>query len=93
MPDCKACFWTGGLKSEVQHGPLNFIIEYFFGSLKAETGARHGVEALGYFFEIVALVRAQIDALGQILPHGAVRVFVRWTAPRAVRITEIDLDF
>ena len=67
------------------------MVEHFLGRFEAETCARPGVEALRDLFEVAACVNAQVDALGQILPHEAIGVSVLRTLPHAVRIAEIDL--
>jgi hypothetical protein len=58
-------------------------VEYFAGSV---------VEALGDDVEVGLAVGAKVSPLGEILPDQPVGVFVAAPLPRAVGISEVDLD-
>jgi hypothetical protein len=61
-------------------------------TLPAEALARPGVELPGDGIEFGLSESREVGAFGKILPEQAVGVLVDAPLPRAVRISEVDID-
>jgi colicin import membrane protein len=91
---------VGGLKSKCNSESLldgqGILVEFvqvsavdLNGRGPSEGFARPVVDLVGDGVELFLAVARQVRALGQVLPHQAVGVFVGAALPRAVRIAEI----
>src|SRR5215475_2308870 len=74
-------------------GRCNTGTKSFGRGLEAQSLAGPFIELPSHSVELRLRVDCQIRSLGEVLPQQAVGVLIGSTLPRALRITEVDVDF
>src|SRR5215831_7930375 len=92
-----SAFWGPRVNVRIEgagsSGRCNTGTKSFGRGLEAQSLAGPFIELPSHSVELRLLVHCQIRSLGEVLPQQAVGVLIGSTLPRALRITEVDVDF